>query len=182
MRVGDNGVMTSTTPPPGASDGSDDPDEVVEITRQEVTVRRSPRYWRIMALGAGIGAVLAFVLTFALPGTPEYSQGQVFGFSLLVLVVVFGAVAALVALLLDRVVGRRTTSFEAERVHVETLHPGAAPIAPETVAPTPLSPIYSDLGGVGQSSRAPQPQPQQPQQAEPAAEPAPESDTRPPTV
>ncbi|AZZ53192.1 hypothetical protein [Rathayibacter festucae] len=95
-------------------DSSPRPDDV-EITREEVDVRRSPRVWRILALGAGFGAIVAFVLTFALPETEGFSQAQVFGFSLLLFVTIFGGLAALVVVILDRVVGRRVVRTTAER-------------------------------------------------------------------
>ena len=48
-------------------------------------------------VGAGV------VLTFALPETQGFSQGQVFGFSLLLFVTLFGALAGLIVVILDRV-------------------------------------------------------------------------------
>ncbi|AZZ56803.1 hypothetical protein [Rathayibacter iranicus] len=87
-----------------------------EVSREEVDVRRSPRVWRILALGVGLGAIVAFVLTFALPETEGFSQAQVFGFSLLLFVTLFGALAGLVVVLLDRVVGRRVVRTTAERI------------------------------------------------------------------
>ncbi|NQX12519.1 hypothetical protein HQQ80_12835 [Microbacteriaceae bacterium VKM Ac-2855] len=88
------------------------------MTREEVVVRRSPRVWRILALGAGVGAVAAFVATFALPETPGFSKGQIFGFTLLGFVVIFVALAALLVIVLDRTVGRRTRTLQAERLTV----------------------------------------------------------------
>ncbi|QHC69140.1 hypothetical protein [Rathayibacter sp. VKM Ac-2801] len=87
-----------------------------EVTREEVDVRRSPRVWRILTLGVGLGAIVAFVLTFALPETQGFSRGQVFGFSLLLFVTLFGALAGLVVVLLDRVVGRKVVRTTAERI------------------------------------------------------------------
>ncbi|OOB90989.1 hypothetical protein [Rathayibacter sp. VKM Ac-2630] len=96
----------------------------VEVTREEVEVRRSPRIWRILALGAGLGAITAFVLTFALPETQGFSQGQVFGFSLLLFVTLFGALAGLIVVILDRVVGRRVVRRTAERTVARESTPG----------------------------------------------------------
>ncbi|QHC72458.1 hypothetical protein [Rathayibacter sp. VKM Ac-2805] len=87
-----------------------------EVTREEVDVRRSPRVWRILTLGVGLGAIAAFVLTFALPETQGFSRGQVFGFSLLLFVTLFGALAGLVVVLLDRVVGGKVVRTTAERI------------------------------------------------------------------
>jgi hypothetical protein len=87
-----------------------------EVTREQVDVRRSPRVWRILTLGVGLGAIAAFVLTFALPETEGFSRGQVFGFSLLLFVTLFGALAGLVVVLLDRLVGRKVVRRTAERI------------------------------------------------------------------
>ncbi|QHC54433.1 hypothetical protein [Rathayibacter tanaceti] len=112
-----------------------------EVTREEVDVRRSPRVWRILALGAGLGAITAFVLTFALPETQGFSRAQVFGFSLLLFVTLFGALAGLVVVLLDRLVGRRVVRTTAERI-VEREAP-AAPAREEGPA-DPAAPTDSD--------------------------------------
>ncbi|PPG53086.1 hypothetical protein C5C41_07605 [Rathayibacter sp. AY1E9] len=99
-----------------------------EVTREEVDVRRSPRVWRILTLGVGLGAIAAFVLTFALPETQGFSRGQVFGFSLLLFVTLFGALAGLVVVLLDRVVGRKVVRTTAERI-VEREDAAEEPVA-----------------------------------------------------
>jgi drug/metabolite transporter (DMT)-like permease len=109
-----------------------------EVTREEVDVRRSPRVWRILALGAGLGAVVAFVLTFALPETEGFSRGQVFGFSLLLFVTLAGALAGLVVVLLDRLVGRRVVRRTAERTVARDDRPEeAVPPAEEDGTPAP---------------------------------------------
>ncbi|PPH51546.1 hypothetical protein [Rathayibacter sp. AY1E2] len=103
-----------------------------EVTREEVDVRRSPRVWRILTLGVGLGAIAAFVLTFALPETQGFSRGQVFGFSLLLFVTLFGALAGLVVVLLDRVVGRKVVRTTAERI-VEREDAAEEPVAEEVL-------------------------------------------------
>lgn len=82
----------------------------------QVVVRRSPRYSHFMILGAVLGAVAALILTFAFPANPTYDRGQVFGYLLLVGVAIGVGVGALVALLLDRIVGRTGTSVIADWV------------------------------------------------------------------
>lgn len=125
--AGENGAMTDPL------DSSPRP----EVIREEVDVRRSPRVWRILGLGAGLGAMAAFVLTVALPETQGFSRAQVFGFSLLLFVTLFGALAGLVVVLLERVVGRRVVRATA----VHTVAREAAPAAEEVGAPpeTPVS-------------------------------------------
>lgn len=100
-----------------------------EATRDEVVVRRSPRYGAFMIAGAVLGAIVAFVLSFAFAPTEAqlaerlqddftYDQGQVFGFLLLGGVAFGVALGALVALLVDRAMSRRATRAVAE--HDET--------------------------------------------------------------
>ena len=84
-------------------------------------MRRSPKYGVFLLLGAAVGVLVALVLTFSFHGTDQvspnsglqFSVGQVFGFVLLVCVVVGVTLAGLVALLLDRIVGRRTREIAA---------------------------------------------------------------------
>ncbi len=94
---------------------------------ETVRVRRSPKYSVFLVLGAGVGLLVAMILTFAFDGSTTgspntgmvYSQGQVFGFLALVCVAAGLAVFGTVALILDRVVGRRTRDV---RVDHETVH------------------------------------------------------------
>lgn len=82
----------------------------------QVVVRRSPRYNHFMLFGAILGAVVALILTFAFPPNGTYDRGQVFGYLLLVGVALGVGLGALVALILDRVVGRRGKSVIADWV------------------------------------------------------------------
>jgi hypothetical protein len=85
-------------------------------------VRRSPRYVVFLVLGAALGVFVAMILTFAFDGTDRvaengavYSDGQVFGFLALVGIAVGLLVGGLVAIVLDRVVGRRTRTVTVDR-------------------------------------------------------------------
>jgi hypothetical protein len=98
-------------------------DEIVEAR-----VRRSPRYGVFLALGAALGVLVAMILTFAFDSGERvadngavYSQGQVFGFLALVGIAVGLAVGGLVALLLDRIIGRRTRTVRVDHESVESL-------------------------------------------------------------
>jgi len=90
--------------------------------RTEVLVRRSPRYFRFMGVGAVLGIVVAMVLTLTFPANAEFSEAQVLAFLALFGVVLFGGLAALLALLLDRAALRRSRVLTAER---EPGEPGA---------------------------------------------------------
>jgi ABC-type nitrate/sulfonate/bicarbonate transport system permease component len=79
-------------------------------------LRRSPRYGVFLIGGGVLGILVALVLTLVF-GDPtatgdgtgvKYSTGQAFGFLALVGLPVGIALGGLVALVLDRVVGRRT--------------------------------------------------------------------------
>ncbi|CAN00789.1 hypothetical protein [Clavibacter michiganensis] len=90
--------------------------------RTEVLVRRSPRYFRFMGVGAVLGIIVAMVLTLTFPPNPEFSEAQVLAFLALFAVVLFGGLAALIALALDRAASRRSRVLTAERERGE---PGA---------------------------------------------------------
>ncbi|MGX5697006.1 hypothetical protein ACWKWP_12470 [Agromyces soli] len=115
----------AAAPEPEASE----PRLETEVSQREVVVRRSPRYGAFMLLGAVVGAIVAFVLSYAFaPSEAQiaervaedftYDQGQVFGFLLIGGVAIGGALGALVALLVDRAMSRRATRAVAE--HDET--------------------------------------------------------------
>lgn len=83
---------------------------------EQVSVRRSPRYGVFAALGAGLGVVVAMILSTAFDGTSDpspftevvYSPSQAFGFILLWCVPAGILLAMIVALLLERTLGRRS--------------------------------------------------------------------------
>jgi Na+/pantothenate symporter len=93
-----------------------------------VAVRRSPRYGVFLAMGAALGLIVAMILTFSFSGAQnlsqntglEYGLGQVFGFLALICIPVGLAVGGVVALVLDRIVGRRTREFRADHERIQT--------------------------------------------------------------
>ncbi|QEW01752.1 potassium transporter Trk [Microbacterium lushaniae] len=97
---------------------------------ETVRVRRSPKYGVFLALGAALGLLVAMILTFAFDGTAmespnsgmQYSTTQVFGFVTLICVPVGIALAGALALILDRVVGRRTRDVRVD--HESVNRPG----------------------------------------------------------
>ncbi len=108
-------------PDPGASHH-----ELIEDRFETATLRRSPKYSVFLLLGAALGLIVAMILTFSFEGTGEsstgmvYSQGQIFGFLLLLCVPIGVALLGLVALILDRTIGRRSrqVAVDRESVHV----------------------------------------------------------------
>jgi ATP/ADP translocase len=85
------------------------------VTSETVTVRRSPRYLRFFILGLILGVIAAMVLTVAFPVDGQYTVLQVFGFMLLISLSVGGALGLVVAIILDRTVGKRTITTQATR-------------------------------------------------------------------
>lgn len=88
--------------------------------RHEVVIRRSPRYARFAFVGCGLGAVTAWVLTAAFPAAAPYTPFQVFGFLALIFGVAGGAFGAVIALILDRVCGRRRHRVIAGRIEANS--------------------------------------------------------------
>ena len=81
-----------------------------------VMVHRAPRYFSFMIVGAVLGAILALVLTVVFPENDQFEQSQVFGFLLLAGVVAGVALGSIVALILDRAIGRTTATAVADRL------------------------------------------------------------------
>ena len=105
---------------------TDESDE--QLTESEVSIRRAPRLARFLILGAGLGAVVAFVFTALAPPEKDVAFGTVFGFLLVVPVGL--ALGAVVAVLLDRRSLRRATTVVAGKIEVQT-EPDTQDPAPE---------------------------------------------------
>ncbi len=103
-----------------SENGSMTDEEPRGVTSEDrVTVRRAPRYPRFIIIGAGLGAVVAFVLTVSFPIDPMVGFGATFGFFALLGVAGGAALSGLVAVVLDGVALRRARSLDAERTIVE---------------------------------------------------------------
>ncbi|CAL4858499.1 potassium transporter Trk [Microbacterium sp. MM2322] len=94
---------------------------------ESAELRRSPRFAAFFAAGAALGIIVALILTYAFGDGQisestgaRYSQSQVFGFLLLGCVPAGVAIGGVVALLFDRVLGRRQRTVRIERERVET--------------------------------------------------------------
>ncbi|MGN7970416.1 potassium transporter Trk [Microbacterium sp. 22296] len=94
-----------------------DPERPVYIRDdiETVTVRRAPKYGVFLAAGAFLGILVALILTVAIDGSGVspytqvvYSELQVFGFTALICVIAGIALAAIVALVFERVLSGRT--------------------------------------------------------------------------
>jgi hypothetical protein len=109
--MGDNRTMNSEPNRPVTSARSSEEQGTVQV-------RRSPRYTNFMLLGALVGAIAAFVLTLVFPENPDFGRLQVFGFLLLIGLAVGVALFSLLAILLDRIVGRKVHNVRADRLEV----------------------------------------------------------------
>jgi HAMP domain-containing protein len=86
-------------------------------------VRRSPKYGVFMALGALIGAVLAWWLSVTVPPALDpageaVDTTPVIGLMLVVGFFIGGAIGALIAVMIDRAMSKRLTPVVAERTEV----------------------------------------------------------------
>jgi hypothetical protein len=88
---------------------------VDSVQATSVRVRRAPRLTSFLVVGLAFGVLLAIIATFAFPPNDEFATTQVFGFLLLFGAVLGTALGAVVALLVGRVLDRRTREVSAER-------------------------------------------------------------------
>lgn len=103
------------------------PAEPGNVHREQVTVRRSPRFLNFGLIGVVLGVLAAMVFTFSFEENEEYTRMQVFGFLLLICLTVGIAIMMVVAIVLERVVGRRTVAAVADRIDVNDAVPADAP-------------------------------------------------------
>ena len=106
-----------------SSEQPQNPSAENEILRAEatVTLHRAPRYRNFMLLGAILGVLLALILTVAFPENEDYDRVQIFGFLLLGGVAVGTTLGAVVALVIDRIIGRSKMSVVADRLSIDEL-------------------------------------------------------------
>jgi hypothetical protein len=97
------------------------PEPTRSTVETEVTVRRIPRYSRFLIIGAGLGAVVTFILTASFPSDPNVGFGALFGYFLIFGVPAGAVIGALVAIVLDASLKRRARNVMAERTTVDPL-------------------------------------------------------------
>ena len=91
------------------------------LAEATVTVHRAPRYRNFMLLGAVVGVLLALILTVAFPENGEYDRVQIFGVLLLGGLALGTTLGAVVALVIDRLIGRSRVSVVADRLRSNEL-------------------------------------------------------------
>ena len=107
------------------------PEPTQSSIETEVTVRRIPRYSRFLVIGAGLGAVITFILTASFPSDPKVGFGALFGYFLLFGMPAGVVIGAVVAILLDVGLNRRARTLMAERTTVDPLPYHHEPTATE---------------------------------------------------
>lgn len=100
----------------GVGDVGDDHETVVA---DQVTVRRAPRIGRFLVLGAGLGAIVTFILTALFPVDRLVGFAALFGYFALYGIPIGAGVGAIFAILLDLVATRREKRLDVERISVD---------------------------------------------------------------
>jgi len=115
-------------------------------TRSEVTVRRSPRYGRFVITTIVIFVIASFFLTYSRPAVGQFSSNQVFGYMILVSIVFGIIVGSILALVIDKLMGRtaRTVLAEKTDARVEPEHAGSEPEAAESATAATGAPATDD--------------------------------------
>lgn len=85
-------------------------------TQRQVAVRRAPKYVPFLVAGGLVGAVIAAVTSYSVPAPKDYTQGSVFGYFLILFAAAGVLVGGVVALVLDRILLRRTEHAIVEEV------------------------------------------------------------------
>ena len=124
--------MDHTPDPAAAPDGGRSHEERHHDV--EVRVRRSPRYGVFMAIGALLGAVIAWIVSVSMPpGVSETGQRldttPVIGLVVVMGFVLGAALGAVAALIADRVLSKRAHTATAEQLDV-TETDASASVAP----------------------------------------------------
>ena len=86
----------------------------IAVDRQDVTIRRAPRLLPFLLTGAGLGVLVAAILATITPASKDVTQFQAFAYLAVIGIVVGGALAALVVIILDAILGKRTSPAVAE--------------------------------------------------------------------
>ena len=89
------------------------------VSEVEVSIRRAPRYPTFLILGAGLGAVVTFILTASFRADPAVGFGALFGYFAIYGVPTGALLGAVVALILDRVSSRRARTITVAHTTVD---------------------------------------------------------------
>lgn len=106
--------MSSTAP-------DSPPEAPASTTRDEVRVRRTPKYPVFIFGGMILGVIVTFIAVSVAPGRNDDNTPflQAFGYFVLYGLAIGACVGSLVAILIDAVLSRGAKNIEAERVSAE---------------------------------------------------------------
>ena len=94
-------------------------DDSGTTTQTDARIRRAPKYPAFIIVGGGIGAIVTFILTRAFPADPNVGFAALFGYFALYGVTAGVVIGALAALILDRVLLRRSKPAVVELTTVD---------------------------------------------------------------
>ncbi|MDQ4138572.1 MAG: hypothetical protein M3116_06990 [Actinomycetota bacterium] len=126
--------------------------------RDQVRVRRAPRYSAFLAVGGALGALVALVLTTTREVDPEVGVLQMFLFLALFGVTIGMLLGGIAALAFDRASSRRAATVTAERSEVAPAHQPVTEPAIEALPDEAQEPTDADAPAEG-DDRPEQPQP-----------------------
>lgn len=96
------------------------PEPQVSATRDEVRVRRAPKYSVFIFGGIALGIIVTFIAVTVAPGDDQTPFLQAFGYFVLYGIAVGALLGAIVAVIFDAILSRRARSAEGEHTVVET--------------------------------------------------------------
>lgn len=105
-----------TTAPDAPQQPSDDDDD---LSPDEVTVRRAPKFSVFLIVGAMVGVVVSLVVTSLFPFDDGEGIASTYGYFALWGLTFGGAIGAVVAIVADRTSIRRARRVRAERERVD---------------------------------------------------------------
>jgi hypothetical protein len=111
-----------------------------QIEREEVVVRRAPKFGAFMFVGAALAVIGTLIATSLFPVDPKIGFAALFGYFCVYTVPTGVLVGALVALGFDRRSRKRTAAATAERETIESAElPGVESAEAAEIAETPGS-------------------------------------------
>lgn len=97
-------------------------------TRDEVKVRRAPKYGTFILIGVIVGVIVTFIATSVAPGDDQTPFLQAFGYFALYGIAVGALLGAIVAVVFDAVLRRRASNVPAERLERVTPETDEGPL------------------------------------------------------
>lgn len=102
-----------------APENPQQPEPGASTTRDEVRVRRAPKYPVFIFAGILLGVVATFIAVSLAPGDDGTSFATAFGYFVLYGIAIGALLGAVVAVILDAIANRRARTVETERTVVE---------------------------------------------------------------